>query len=129
MYRALTANLMVENVERSLDFYKGLLGFEVEAAVPNEKGVLIFAILLKDGASLMIQEKNSLISECSILKTDKIKPTATLYILVDDVDKYYNEIKNKYSLYAELHTTEYYTKEFTILDVDRYPLTFAQRMQ
>jgi len=129
MYRALTANLMVENVERSLDFYKGLLGFEVEAAVPNEEGVLIFAILLKDGASLMIQEKNSLISECSLLKTDKIKPTVTLYILVDDVDKYYNEIKNKHSLYAELHTTEYYTKEFTILDVDGYPLTFAQQMQ
>ena len=120
---------MVENVERSLDFYKGLLGFEVEASVPNEKGVLIFAILLKDGTSLMLQEKGSLVSEYSILRTDKIKPTITLYIVVDDVEKYYDEMKNKCSVYVELHTTDYGAKEFAILDPDGYPLTFAGQMQ
>jgi len=129
MYKMLTTNLMVENIERSLDFYKGLLGFEVEASVPNEKGVLIFAILLKDGTSLMLQEKGSLVSEYSILRTDKIKPTITLYIVVDDVEKYYDEMKNKCSVYVELHTTDYGAREFAILDPDGYPLTFAGQMQ
>jgi len=129
MYKSITTNLMVGSVERSLDFYKGLFGFEVEASVPNEKGVPIFAILSKDGISLMLQEKNSLVSEYSVLKTDKIKPTMTLYIVVDDVEEYYNEMKTKCSVYVELHTTDYGAREFAILDVDGYPLTFAGQMQ
>jgi Uncharacterized protein conserved in bacteria len=129
MYKTLTTNLMVENVEKSLDFYRDILGFEVEASVPNEKGVLIFAILLKDGTSVMLQEKNSLVSEYSVLRTDKIKPTITLYFVVDDVEKYYGEMKNKCSVYVELHTTDYGAREFAILDPDGYPLTFAGQMQ
>jgi Uncharacterized protein conserved in bacteria len=125
MYNALTTNLMVENVGKAIEFYKDILGFSVDAAVPDEKGAVIFAILSKDKVSLMVQDKGSLVSEYSVLDTKNIKPSITLYFVIDDFDERYKELNGKYPIYVEPHVTPYGAREFAILDPDGYPLTFA----
>jgi uncharacterized glyoxalase superfamily protein PhnB len=125
MYKNITPNLMVENVEETIVFY-GSLGFAAAATVPKDGGGLQFAILVKDNLTLMFQDRESLISEYPLLKTDKTQPSISLYIVVDDVKSYYNEIKATYDLQCELHKTFYGANEFAIKDNNGYILTFTE---
>jgi len=122
----MTTNLMVENVEDSLGFYEGLLGFAVTTTVPNESGGLQFAILAKDGIMLMIQERASLVSELPTYGAPSVKPSATLYVMVDNFNELYEELKAKTELLCELHDTFYGAKEFAIADIDGYAVVFTE---
>jgi uncharacterized glyoxalase superfamily protein PhnB len=76
----ITAVLLVENVERSLEFWIGRMGFEKTVEVP-EGDLIGFAILVKGGAELMLQ---------SVASAKKDEPKfaaatrAALFIEVDD---------------------------------------------
>jgi len=126
MYKSITANLMVESVDKAIDFYKEILDFSVIASVPGPKDELQFAILIHDGIMLMMQEKNSITSEYPILDVPKICPSISLYIIVDDFQKQYETISKKYPIYTNPHVTPYGAEEFAITDTDGYVITFAK---
>jgi uncharacterized glyoxalase superfamily protein PhnB len=65
-------------------------------------------------------------AEYPVLKTDKTQPSITLYIIVDNVQKYYDDMKSKYELQADLHKTFYGANEFAIKDNNGYILTFTE---
>lgn len=94
MYKNITTNLMVESVDTSVNFYQEILGFEVVASVPAKNQELQFAILAKDSVTLMLQEKNNLGEEYPILATEKIQPSITLYITIENFEDFYIAIKN-----------------------------------
>jgi uncharacterized glyoxalase superfamily protein PhnB len=129
MYKNITPNLMTENVAETIAFYERL-GFTATETVPKEgaqnSGGLQFAILVKDNLMLMFQERESLTAEYPILKTDKTQSSITLYIIVEDVNTYYDEIKSKYEVQSELHKTFYGAEEFAIKDNNGYVLTFTE---
>ena len=125
MYKAITPNLMAENVEETIKFYESL-GFASSATVPKDGGGLQFAILTKDNLMLMFQDRESLTGEYPILQTEKTQPSITLYIVVNNVKKYYNDMKDKYELQSELHKTFYGAEEFAIKDNNGYVLTFTE---
>jgi uncharacterized glyoxalase superfamily protein PhnB len=125
MYKSITPNLMVENVAETIAFYEGL-GFAATATVPKESGGFQFAIMVKDNLMLMFQDRESLTGEYPILQTTKTQPSISLYIIVDDVNTYYDDMKNKYELQAELHKTFYGANEFAIKDNNGYILTFTE---
>jgi uncharacterized glyoxalase superfamily protein PhnB len=116
---------MVKSVEESVEFYRGVLGFTEVASVPNDNGVLQFAILAKDDLQLMFQERQSLCEEYPILATDTVRPSVSLFFRVDDFDDFYQDIQSKTELLVEKHTTFYGTQEFAIADNNGYVLTFA----
>jgi uncharacterized glyoxalase superfamily protein PhnB len=126
MYKNITTNLMVESVDDSVAFYQSILGFSVTASVPNESGKLQFAILSKDNLMLMLQEKSNLSKEYPILSTDKVHPSVTLYITVDNLDGLYQELKGSHKILCDIHTTFYGSKEFAIADNNGYVLTFTE---
>lgn len=126
MYKNITTNLMVESVDTSVNFYQEILGFEVVASVPAKNQELQFAILAKDSVTLMLQEKNNLGEEYPILATEKIRPSITLYITIENFEDFYIAIKKSYPIYTEKHTTFYGSKEFAITDPDGYVLTFTE---
>jgi uncharacterized glyoxalase superfamily protein PhnB len=127
MLHTITANLLVESVEDSLNFYKTVLGFTEVASVPNAKGKLQFAIVAKDEQQLMFQERENLCGEYPILSTEKVKPSISLFIMVDDFEDFQKEIKSKIKLLVEEHTTFYGTKEFAIADNNGYVITVAEK--
>ena len=127
MYTNMTTNLMVENVDKAIAFYQDILGFSVVASVPGKHDGLQFAILSKDKLTLMLQEKRNFIEEYPVLDTDKVHPSISLYITVDNFDALYEEIKGKHPINTELHTTFYGAKEFAITDADGYVLTFTEQ--
>lgn len=126
MFKSMTPNLMVGDVQATIDFYKNILGFSVVASVPNEKTRLQFAILVKDEFNLMIQERSNFIEEYPSLKVSKVQPSISLYIQVNNFESFYNELKSHYPIISDIHSTFYGSKEFAIEDNNGYVLTFTE---
>ena len=125
MYTNMTTNLMVESVDKAINFYRDILDFTVLVSVPDEND-LQFAILSKDGLSLMLEKRSVLIGEYPVLNTEKVRPSVSLYIMVDNFMELYEELKSRHPIYVELHTSPYGAKEFALTDVDGYVLTFTE---
>lgn len=126
MYKNITTNLMVASVDASVKFYQEVLGLEVVASVPAKDQTLQFAILGKEAMTLMLQEKSNLSEEYPILAAEKIQPSITLYITVENFEEFYADIKSSYPIYTEPHGTFYGAQEFAITDPDGYVLTFTE---
>jgi uncharacterized glyoxalase superfamily protein PhnB len=120
--------MMVESVDRAVEFYKDILGFQMVDSVPkgDDSGLLQFAILVKDGLTLMMQDRENMISEYPVLKTEKVQPSITLYISVENLSELFEELKGKCEVLSEIHKTFYGADEFAIRDVDGYVLTFSE---
>ena len=125
MYETITTNIMVKNVKETIKFYEEKLGFKKILSVPDVGEILDFAILNKDKISIMFQEQKNLIEEYPTLKTDKIVPTFTLFITIDDVASMYNELKDKVKIAKEIHKTFYGKDEFAIFDNNGNILTIS----
>ena len=125
MYETITTNIMVENVKETIEFYQRQLGFQKVLSVPEDGNSLVFAIVKKDNISIMFQEKKSLLDEYPTLQKDEIIPTFTLFITVKDVERLYEELKNKVEIANELHQTFYGKSEFAIFDNNKNVLTIA----
>lgn len=125
MYETITTNIMVKNVKETIDFYQEQLGFQKVLSVPEDGEVLNFAILNKDKISIMLQEQENLLSEYNTLQNGEIIPTFTLFITVDNVEKMYNELKDKVKIAKELHKTFYGKDEFAIFDNNGNILTIS----
>ena len=125
MYETITTNIMVKNVKDTITFYEEKLGFQKILSVPEEGEILNFAILNKDKISIMLQEQKNLITEYPTLKVDEIIPTFTLFITVDNVEKMYNELKDKVNIAKNLHKTFYGKDEFAIFDNNGNILTIS----
>ena len=129
MYRNMTTNLMVKSVNKAIDFYKGVLGFTEIVTVPGKNDEFQFAILSKDKFMLMMQEKNNLMEEYPVLRTEKVQPSVTLYIEVDNFEALFEEVKSKHPINTEIHTSFYGAREFAITDADGYILTFTEHKE
>ncbi len=125
MYESITTNIMVKNVKETIEFYEEKLGFQKILSVPEEGEKFNFAILNKDKISIMLQEQENLIEEYPTLKTKDIIPTFTLFITVQDVEKVYNELKEKVEIAKEIHKTFYGKDEFAIFDNNGNILTIS----
>ena len=110
-----------------MNFYKTVIGFVEVVSIPNDKGRLQFAIVAKDGQQLMFQERKNLCGEYPILATEKVKPSISLFLVVEDFAGFQKEIRSKTKLLVEEHTTFYGTKEFAIADNNGYVITVAEQ--
>lgn len=126
MFKSIVPNLMVEDVQVSINFYQKILGFSIITSVLNEQNGLQFALLAKDGFNLMVQERTNFIKEYPILDTNKVQPSISLYIQMNNLESFYDELKAKYTILSEMHTTFYGSNEFAIVDNSGYVLTFAE---
>ncbi len=125
MYETVTTNIMVKNVKETIKFYEEKLGFQKILSVPEKGENLNFAILNKDKITVMFQEQKNLISEYPSLKNDKIEPSFTLFITVNDVFQVYNDLKDKVKFAKELHKTFYGKDEFAFFDNNSNILTIS----
>lgn len=135
MYMKLTTNMMVENVNGTIDFYGDVLGFEFVMGV-SENGQEIlttgknnqplgFALMKCGNVEMMFQAKKSMVEEIPEFSGMQIGGSLTFYIDVEDVMQLYAKLKDKVTIIKDLHTTFYGKREFYIRDCNGYILTLA----
>ena len=123
--KQLTPNLMVEDVNGTIDFYTNILGFEVLATVP-ETGQFNWAMLKQGNVEIQLQVRASLSEEIPSFRDKPIGGALTLYIGMDGIQELYERLKDKVTIVQDMHTTFYGTREFAIGDSNGFVLSFAE---
>ena len=123
---SLTPNLMVNDVEQTIEYYTDILGFTVLMTVP-ETGKLDWAMVKRNDVVIMFQTKKSLSSELPRLAGEKPGGGLTFYIRVDRITELHEELfNNEVEIISELESTFYNTIEFSVVDLNGYVLTFSE---
>ncbi len=126
--QSLTPNLMVKDVNLTLDYYINILGFELLQTVP-EKGILDWAFVKLGEVKIMIQKETSIQLEYKELKQYKSGGALTFYIKVKGLQKWYETIKDKTNVIKSMHKTFYGANEFAIIDLNGFILTFSDILE
>lgn len=127
--QSITSNLMVDDVDKTVEYYKTVLGFNLEISVPRDDGKLQWALVNRDSVDIMLHERNNLIEEMPMLVETKTGGgSITLFVKMEGFEAFYDEIKGKKDaqIIIEPHTTFYGMKEFTLQDNNGYIITFAE---
>lgn len=138
MYKKLTTNMMVENVNQTIDFYSDVLGFEFVMGVPEnsqdtvferqEGQELGFAMVKCGNVEMMFQAKTSMVDEIPGFSNTNIGASLTFYIEVDNVEEFHKKLHGKVEIIRDMQTTFYGMREFYIRDCNGYILTFAGKV-
>jgi len=126
-YKKLTPNLLVANVERSLAFYEGVLGFERGFTVP-EQSPFVFASVTGGPVEIFFNDAAGAIKEYPAFGGKPIGATGTMYIELEGVDALLDRLKPTVPIVMPLVTQFYGMREFAIEDPDGYVITFAERV-
>jgi hypothetical protein len=124
MFKALSPNLLVEDVEKSIEFYQ-MLGFEKLAQVP-ENGKPQWAMVKGGEVTIMLQDKKSAQFDLPFRFTQGQNAGAFLYIDVENLEELRQKLDGKAIILKEIFSTFYGTHEFIISDPDHFVLIFAQ---
>ena len=126
----LTPNLMVENVEATVEWYEQVLDAETVGTVPSEaEGQLWWAQVMIDEVPLMFQHRDSLEEEYPPLEGAALGGSLTFYIDVDDADGLHDRLETTDAeRVQELRDTDYDRREFAIQDCNGYILWFGEKV-
>lgn len=124
----ITPELIVENIEKSLEFYTLYLDFKIIDKVPD-KAPYLWVHLKKDDVTLMMQDINTTKEEFKDYIHSDISPIL-LYTKIKDkktLDTIYNKIKEEIpnQLFKEQAETAYGTIEFGCYDYDKNRIIFS----
>jgi lactoylglutathione lyase len=122
---SLSPNVIVDDVNKTVDYYQSKIGFTLIASVP-EKGTYNWAMMTRDGVTLMFQSLESLKEDMPSLKIKEKGSLGTFFIEMEGVDELYKSLKGKADIALEMRTTFYGKKEFGIKDLNGYFLVFAE---
>ena len=120
----ITTLLNVEDVPRSLGFYRDVLGFTVEAEFATENE-LVWVRLSHGPVALMLNRSPSRKRRGSRSAADSYDD-ALLCIMVDDLDAVWQTLEAARAAPKPVETESYGLREFTVRDPDGYELAFQQ---
>lgn len=133
-----TANLMVSNVNETINYYVNNLGFTFITAIDENKGgvgddydssALIWALIKNGNVELMLQRTDSFTQELPQFIGQNTGGTFTLYISMKDVEGFYNKIKDNVNIVKDIYKTFYGANEFIIKDLNNYIIYFGEMME
>ena len=126
MYKTLTPNIMVTDVNKTVKWYQDNLNFKLA----NQTGSLVkslqWAVVKAGDVEIFFQKVDSLTKEMPALKGKEIGASLTFYIKVKDIQALYDSIKKKVKIVRDMRETFYCAKEFAISDLNGYILVFSE---
>jgi catechol 2,3-dioxygenase-like lactoylglutathione lyase family enzyme len=123
--KSLTPNLIVSNVERSIAFYRDVLGFTLVTTVPDASP-FVFAIVQSGPVQIFLNALEPAIAEYPAFKDRPIGGTLTLFIDVQNIKGSHDELQDKVKIVMPLEHKWYGVTEFAFEDPDGYLITFAE---
>lgn len=124
-FQKLTPNMMVDNVDETVDFYRNVLGFDLVMTVP-ENGPFDWALMKRGTVEVMFQTRASLTEALPLFKERPLGGALTFYIDMRGVEALYEQVRSQVTVVQDLQTTFYGTREFAIEDCNGFILTFAE---
>ena len=109
--------LKVSDMQKSVQFYTGVLGFSVAWRAANDGGGE--NCMLRAGAADLLLSTGSHIG-------DRPQFTGTLYFHMAGVQGFFERVKNQAEVVWPLEAMDYGQREFGIRDGDGYTLAFAE---
>jgi len=128
IFKKLTPNLLVANVERSLAFYQDVLGLARGFSVP-EQSPFVFASVTGGSVEIFFNDAAAAIKEYPGFAGKPLGTTGTMYIEIEGVDALHDRLKARVPIVMPLVNQFYGMREFAIEDPDGYVITFAQRVE
>ena len=123
----ITPVLVVDEIEPSLKFWVGQLGFEKTVEVPDGDK-LGFVILQKEGTEVMLQTRASIQKDAGPAADAVLTSGSNLYIEVDNFAEALERVKGAEVLVPE-RTTFYGMREIWVREPGRHVLGFAARVE
>ena len=124
--KKLTPNLIVSDVERSLAFYRDVLGCSVTATVPDA-APYVFAAMQSGPVEIFLNAPEPAIAEYPALGGRPLGGTLTLFIEVEGIARAYDSLKTRVKVVMPIEKKWYGVTEFAFEDPDGYLITFAER--
>jgi uncharacterized glyoxalase superfamily protein PhnB len=131
-YESVAPVLIVERVQPTRDFFRDRLGFE-QTAVVADGDELGFAMLEKDGVTVMVQSHASVIEDVghdaarAINETISARGAVGLFFTVSNVDLVVPAIADA-DVIVPLRKTFYGMHEITVREPGGHAVTFASRL-
>lgn len=126
MYKSLTPNIMVEDVNATVKWYQDNFDFKFANQTGSLEEPLDWAVVQADDLQIFFQKKSSLLAEMPALDGMKIGATLTFYIKVNDVQSLHDSVQAKVEIIREMKETFYGAKEFAVRDLNGYILVFSE---
>lgn len=126
-FNKITPNLMVADMEKSLKFYRDVLGFSVSQTVP-EKAPFIFAWMKRGEAELFLnQHMPPQPGQPDLYAGKAIGGTMAMYMPLEGIEELHKTVESSgVKIAIPLHTEFYGMKEFAVHDPDGYVIIFAE---
>ena len=124
--KSLTPNLIVSSVERSIAFYRDVLGFSVAATVPDQ-APYAFAIVQSGPVRIFLNAPEPAIAEYPAFKDRPLGGTLTLFIDVTNIGQVHDDLKGQVRIVMPLEHKWYGVTEFAFEDPDKYLITYAEQ--
>jgi len=128
MWNKMVPNLMVENVNRTVEFYRDTLGFKLLTTVPDE-GQFDWAMMKRDGVEIMFQARSSLGQEVPALAGVSIGGSLTFYTEVTGLEALYEQFQGQVEIIQDWHITFYGTQEFAFRDCNGYIIGLSEAIE
>ena len=119
----LTSELVVTNVDKSVDFCVNILGFQ------KLEGDSHFTRIKAGASEIMLMLKSDFDQELPSLNRPQNSGLSLLVVEIKFIEEFYEKIKNIVTIHRPLQLTDYCTQEFTISDPDGYLIQFSQRSE
>ena len=128
-YQKLTPNLVVSDVEASLNFYETVLGFERGMTVP-EQAPFVFGSVTSGSVEIFFNDKKAVGEDYPPLAAGKIGGTLTLFLEVEGIEDVLSRVeKSKARVVMPLKTQFYGMREFAFEDPEGWIVTMAERVK
>jgi len=128
-----TPNLIVSDIDRSLAFYRDVLGFTVVTTVPDA-APFVFVWVQRDDVSVFLNTVGSVKDTLPDLAARSVGGTNPLFMMVDapspaaGIDALFDLVKSRARVIMPLKDQFYGMREFGIEDPDGYVIFVAQRI-
>jgi len=121
---SLSPNILTHNLNETIDFYKSI-GFQTVMTVPETGDNLDWAMLANGDVIFMFQSFSSLGDEIPEISRQN-GGSLLFYIKLKNIREFFEQIKDKVTILKGIEKAFYGATEFSILDNNKYVLTFAE---
>ena len=124
--KEIVLELVVKDIQASIDFYSEVLDFEVIAQEHDDKGNAYWAKITNDGFSISLKREDRVKAEEEFMRDVSIGGSVSICFEVEDLEEQYEKVKRRCELLHHPHLTPCGATQFSMKDNSGYIINFER---